>query len=178
MNNEQITRRAQGVLAEITAALLTAQVAPEAFAEFVPTGRRLVLFTRPASMVSLGEGWRLGTLFLTSDANLRTVGHLTRAAERGRVGYQSVSREERRDIAAAALRGGFAAGVAVNYDTLAIDLSELVSAAPAPDLPVGVHDGEIRVRWRPEAPLEGAPTLQQYLSERAELLIHPPLSAT
>jgi hypothetical protein len=39
---------------------------------------------------------------------------------------------------------------------------------------VGYADGEFRVRWRPGAPLQGAPTLADFLAERIELLIAPP----
>jgi hypothetical protein len=34
------------------------------------------------------------------------------------------------------------------------------------------------VRWRAGAPLESAPTLEQYLAERVGLLVDPPLGAT
>lgn len=157
--------------------LQAAGVVPEGLAEFVPERRRLLVVRRPATMRPLGEVWRLGTLLLDTDGRLLTAGRATRAAERGRAGYQSLSREERRDIAAAALRGGYAVGAPVNYDAVPIPLDTVQLERAGEDQPLGLHAGAVRVRWRQGAPLEGAPTLEQYLSERVELLIHPPLGA-
>lgn len=163
---------------ETVAALRTSGVQPEALAEFVPAGRRLLVLPRPATMRPLGEVWRLGVLLLGTDERLWAVGRATRAAERGRVGYQSESREERRDLAAAALRGRFAKGAPVNFDAAPLPLDEVSLLSLGPDAPIGYAGGEVRVRWRAGAPLEGATTLQHYLRERAELLIKPPLGAT
>lgn len=158
---------------EAAAALAAAGIEPEALAEYVAP-RRVLFVTRPATMRQLGEVWRLGVLLLGTDARLYAVGRATRAAERGRPGYQSVSREERREIAAAALRGGYEAGASVNFDARPIPLDADGVASLASDLPVGAADGELRVRWRPGAPLAGAPTLTDYLAERVGLLIDPP----
>lgn len=172
--------RAAQACAETAAALRSAGVTPEALAEYVPP-RRVLLWTRPATMQALGEVWRLGALLLGDDGQLFAAGRATRAAERGRPGYQSVSREERREIAAAALRGGYPAGTPVNFDAAAIrldpaSLSASLTATPeSPDSPVGFAEGEVRVRWRAGAPLTGAPTLASFLAERANLLIEPPL---
>jgi len=154
------------------AALRAASIATEALASFEPEGKRLLVLRRPAIMRPIGEVWRLGTLLLDTDAKLWAAGRATRAAERGRVGYQSVSREERREIAAAALRGGYPEGTPVNFDAVAMPLEASALRALDADAPIGVSDGEVRVRWRSGAPLQGAPTLAQYLSERADLLIH------
>lgn len=163
----------------------------EALAEYVAP-RRVLLWTRPATMRPLGEVWRIGPLLLGTAGELYALGHATRAAERGRPGYQSLSREERREIAAAALRGGYPAGTPVNYDAVRIPLAAEGTAAavgPAADraggaagtagppdreLPVGYADGEFRVRWRAGAPLQGAPVLADFLAERIELLLSPP----
>lgn len=155
--------------------LRDAGVAPEALAHLEPAGRRLLVFPRAPRMRRVGEVWRLGVLLLDTDARLYVAGRLTRAAERGRLGYQSLSLEERRDVAAAALRGGFPAGAAVNFDArmLSLDAPDSVSGSP-----LGYDQGAIRVRWHPSAPLQGAPTLEQYLAERVDLLIDPPLRST
>lgn len=186
---------------------------PEGLAELVPAGRRLLVFPRPATMRPLGEVWRLGVLLLDAEGRLYAAGRATRAAERGRVGYQSVSREERRELAAAALRGGYPEGAPVNFDVTPIALDDVDAAGTAgaagaghtagtrgpsgtrsladprspadpvalghdPDGPVGYADEMLRVRWRAGAPLEGAPPLAQYLRERVDLLVDPPLGAT
>lgn len=178
MDESEIAARAVRACAEAARALQQAGVVPEGLAEFVPERRVLRVFRRGAAMRPIGEAWRLGSLLLGTDGALYSAGHATRAAERGRAGYQSLSREERRDIAAAALRGGYPVGAPVNYDAVPIALDGPGLRDAGGELPLGVRDGAVRVRWRQGAPLEGAPTLEQYLSERVELLIHPPLRAS
>lgn len=148
-------------------------VAPEHLAAVV-TSRRVLIWTRPARMQSLGTVWRIGPLLLDAGGHLYAAGQATRAAERGRPSYQSESREERREIAAAALRGGFAAGDPVNFDAVPLPLTEdLLELTSDSKLPIGLADGEVRVRWRPGASLEGAQTLAAFLHDRAALLRNP-----
>ncbi|PRI11594.1 hypothetical protein [Leucobacter massiliensis] len=173
--------RAREACAAAAGRLRGAGIGTEALARYVAP-RRVLLWTKPATMEPLGEVWRVGTLLLGAEGELYALGHATRAAERGRPGYQSLSREERREIAAAALRGGYPAGTPVNYDAVRIPLGEAGTAEdrgpdPAPELPVGYAEGEFRVRWRRGAPLSGAPSLAAFLSERVDLLIHPPFAA-
>lgn len=169
--------RAARACAEAIARLQTGGTATEFLAEYVAP-RRVLLWTRPATMRPLGEVWRIGPLLLGTTGELYALGHATRAAERGRPGYQSISREERREIAAAALRGGYPSGAPVNYDAMPIPLRgfdpDPAPTGPAVKLPVGYADGEFRVRWRAGAPLEGAPALAAFLAERVELLVDPP----
>lgn len=168
--------RAHEACATAARALRDAKIPPQALAEYVAQRRVLLLFTRPATMRRVGAVWRLGGLLLATDGHLYASGRATRAAERGRPGYQSLSREERREIAAAALRGGFAAGEAVNFDAERIPLDPASNPATltSPNATVGYADGEVRVRWRAGAPLTGAPTLATFLAERSGLLIDPP----
>ncbi|MCB1274784.1 MAG: hypothetical protein KDB25_10415 [Leucobacter sp.] len=160
------------------AALTAAGVAPSGLAELVPAGRRLLVFPRPMSMRPIGEVWRLGTLLLDTYGRLYAAGSATRASERLRPNHQSVSREQRRDIAAAALRGGYPAGTPVEYAAELLPSTDAGLLALGDDAPVGVHEGELRVRWRAGAPLDGAPTIDRYLDERVALLIDPPLRST
>lgn len=162
-----------------------AGVRPEPLAELVPE-RRVMLVKRAATMRRLGEVWRLGVLLLTAPATdpataplppLFAAGRTTRSAARPYPGNQSISREERRDIAAAALRGGFSEGSSVHFDATTIPLNEEALRALGPDHPLGVHGDGLRVRWRSGASLESAPTLGAYLDERVELLVHPPEGA-
>lgn len=172
--------RAAAACERAVSELLAAQVPTEALAEYVPP-RRVMLITRAATMRPLGKVWRIGSLLLGTDASLYAVGRATRAAERGRPGYQSLSREERRELAAAALRGGYAAGEAVNYDAepilLSPDTPETLRALANATGPVGYAAGELRVRWRAGAQLDGAPTLASFLAERVTLLIDPPFAS-
>lgn len=168
---------AQRACDEAVRALREAGIPPEGLAELVPEGRRLLVLRRPATMRPIGEAWRLGTLLLGTDGRLWAAGRATRAAERGRTGYQSLSREERRDLAAAALRGGYPLGAPVNFDAEPLPLDPESLRSLGPDSPLGAEGGEVRVRWRAGASLDGAPTLQRYLAERVSLLVDPPLSA-
>jgi hypothetical protein len=125
-------------------------------------------------MNPVGAVWRLGTLLLSADGDLWAAGKVTRSAERGRVGYQSVSREERKDLAAAAFRGGYPIGAPVNFDATPLLRDGAFDPGASDGSPIGLEAGEVRVRWRVGAPLVGAPTLASYLAQRAELLINPP----
>ena len=169
--------RARAACVNAALELTAAGVSPDALAEYVPP-RRVLIATKKATMRPIGEAWRIGTILLASDGTLYALGSSTRAAERGRPGYQSLSREERRDIAAAALRGGYPEGTSVAYDAtplpLAVDSPVVTGAGDAdPQLPIGYADGEIRIRWRTGAPLAGAQPLAAFLRERVALLIDP-----
>lgn len=177
----EVTRAAEGA----ASALRGAGAPTEELAELIPA-HRVLLIPRPATMRQLGQVWRLGTLLLgASDdiaGSLFATGRTTRSQERGRPNHQSVSREERRDIAAAALRGGYPEGTQVNFDApllLGADpdptaLETLVSRADVTS-PIGVANGAVRVRWRAGAPLDGAPELSRYLAERVSLIVDPPI---
>lgn len=169
--------RAVAACLATVSALQQAGVPSEALAEYVAPGRRLGIFPKPATMRHLGHVWRLGVLLLDTDGALYGLGRATRAAERGRPGYQSVSREQRRDLAAAALRGGHPEGTAVNFDAVPLPLSATGLAGLPEGAPIGLSEDEVRVRWRAGAPLSGAQSLEHYLRERAELLINPPFGA-
>ncbi len=207
-SNAEWVERAARSCAASASALHNAGVQPEALAEFVPEGRRLRVLRRPATMRPLGRVWRLGALLLgTYETNahetsaheidaeeinaasahpmLFAAGRATRAAERGRPNFQDVSREGRRELAAAALRGGYPVGTPVNFDATPLPLEAEALLALGSDSPIGVHgdetsvhDTEIRVRWRPGSSWDDAPTLERYLEERVGLLVDPPFTST
>lgn len=181
-NLEHSLERARRACRDAAGTLREAGTQPEALAELVPEGRRFGVLRRPATMRPLGEVWRLGVLLLGAGGvpMLHAAGRATRAAERGRPNYQDLSREDRRDIAAAALRGGYPVGAPVNFDATPLPLDTGPMLALGPDAPIGVHGatGEVRVRWRPGASIDSAPALARYLEERVGLLVDPPLSST
>lgn len=178
MKHTGVEGRAAELCRDTARRLTEAGVPIEHLAEFVPARRRLWVLTLPASMRPLSEVWRLGRLLLDRKGQLYSGGRITRAAERGRLGYQSLSREERRDIAAAALRGGYEAGTAVNFDALPLPLELATLESLGSDSPLVFAGGELRVRWHIGADAEMAPTLDRYLRERSELLLNPPLGAS
>lgn len=134
-----------------------------------------MLIQRAATMRPLGEVWRIGTLLVSASPELVSpffvAGPATRAAKRLHPGNQSISREERRDIAAAALAGGYAEGRSVNYDAVPVPTDGASLKELGPEHPLGVVGTEIRVRWRAGASLDAAQTLEDYLAERTDLLI-------
>lgn len=169
-------QRAHAACVLAVSQLQAAGIVPDALAEYVPE-RGSFLWRRKATMNPLGKTWRLGTLLLATDGALYAHGRSTRAAERGRPSFQSESREERREIAAAALQGGFAVGTPVDFDAVLMmsAAGEPVDFSPTPrELPLGLAEGEVRVRWRAGASLAGAQTLAAFLAERVGLLIDPP----
>lgn len=157
--------------------------APEPLAIYRPPWRRFGFIPVAATMRPVTQVWPLGVLLLDIGAGLWVAGKTTRAAERPRPSFQAVSVEERRDLAAAALRGGFAAGTTVHFDAVPLVLDDPTGPhpahAPSTDTSaVGWYDGAYRVRWRAGATLDGAPTLIDYLGERVSLLLNPPQRST
>lgn len=161
------------MLSKTAATLQAADIAPESLAEYVPA-RRVMLIKRAATMRPLGTAWHIGTLLIGLPEPvpaLWAAGQTTRATNRLHPSNQSVSREERRDIAAAAIEGGYAQGTSVNFNATPIALDEPSLRSLGPTSPIGIVQDEIRVRWRAGAPLDTAPTLERYLAERISLLI-------
>lgn len=143
----------------------------EALARFVPA-RRVLLFTREPVMEPLGRVWRLGVLLLDRDGVLYRAGSTPRATDPGRPAYQSVSAEVRRSYRAAAFRGPFADGETVDFDAepISLDIAQLrASAGPL------VLDGDrMMVRWSASAGAGVVEEFGRYLSDRVDLLVHPP----
>jgi hypothetical protein len=169
--------RARRACRDAAAQLSSAGVDHEALAEYIPP-KRALLRMRPATMRNLGVVWRLGPLLISDSGSLLVAGKLTRSAERGRPSYHSISREERREIAATALRSGYAAGTAVNYAAVPILLDQITDTAGEATAackataasPIMFTAGEFRVRWNPNAAIQTSPTLEAFLAERVALL--------
>jgi hypothetical protein len=171
--------RGEGAIAEVRARLDdavrrldAAGARDEALAEFVPRHRRL-LVTREATLRPIGRVWRLGVLLLDRASVLRATGSIIRATAPGRPAYQSLSAESRRAYRAAAQRGHFAPGETVDFDAPVIDLQ--VDALTRSTGPLLLREGRALVRW--SAASTAAVPFESYLSERVELLLHPPEGA-
>jgi hypothetical protein len=139
----------------------------EALGEYVE--RRPILGVPRAPRIEpRGDAWHLGTLLLTAD-DVLAEGLVVRAREEARRGYSAVSQRERAELAAAAVRGGFATGVAVHIDWQVLDV-DAVDRGEASG-PLALHDGVPHIRWSAMGaliPLEG------YLDDRIALLQSPP----
>jgi len=97
-------------------------------------------------MVPVGRVWRLGEFLLTPDGRLLRTGRVVRVAGTDRRrSVVAASITEHHELALAARRGGYREGETVAFDARPVDPANA--------------DG---------------PELAAYLSDRAELLIHPP----
>lgn len=158
-------------LAGIVRQLTDSDVATEPLAEYVPARRIALVFRRDSRLIEVARVWRLGVLLIDTDARLHAAGETTRAVDPGWPQFQAHSMEVRREYRGAAVRGRFAAGSTININATPIDLSAdgLTEAGG----PVFLHDGQVRVRWSAHVADEHAIAISSYLSERAELLLHP-----
>ncbi|GAA4157760.1 hypothetical protein GCM10022286_09660 [Gryllotalpicola daejeonensis] len=142
----------------------------EALAELESARRRLGII-RPARMRPLGRVWRLGALLLDERGNLYGTGGLVRAEQPARRSIVALAVAERRELQAAAMRGGYSTGETVNFNAVPVDLGDLPRIGQSG--PVVLRQGAAFVRWSPTQP-DALIELQPYLADRAELLLHPP----
>jgi hypothetical protein len=154
--------------------LAAAGARDEALAAFVPS-RRVLLLDRPARMQPLGRVWRLGVVLLAPDGSLLATGGITRAVEPGHPGHVAASVEDRREHRAAAFRGPFPRGATVNYDAAPIRLEP--DALRSGSGPLLLRNGQVLVRWSASLGDDAAAPFAPYLTERVELLLHPPQGA-
>ncbi|THG34476.1 hypothetical protein E6C70_09445 [Glaciibacter flavus] len=163
--------RARQAVTDAVARLSDAGARDEALARYVGD-RRTLGIRRAPRMESIGRVWRLGTLLVARDGSVFATGALTRALPPGRPAFQSLSAEERRDYRAAAHRGRFVEGEAVNFDATPIPLDETLANASGP---IVLRDDEPMVRW--SAASDALVPLADYLRDRVDLLVHPPQGA-
>ena len=159
---------------DAVAALTDAGARQEALAEYVPTRRTLGIRREPA-LRRTGSVWRLGVFLLDDAGTLYATGTLVRATPPGRPQYQSQSAEHRRVLRAAAQRGHFREGETVNFDAQPIPLGP--NALRVSTGPLFLRDGRALVRWSAAADDAHARDFDGYLSERVDLLAHPPEGA-
>ena len=173
-SDEDAIARIHAAIADAAAALTAADARREALAELIPARRSFLIHREPV-LRRIGAVWRLGVFLLEPDGALRATGTLIRATPPGRPQNLSRSVEDRRSLRAAARRGGFRDGETVNFDSPRIPLdAALLHDA---DGPLFLRDGEALVRWSPAAGDAGARPFAGYLSERVDLLAHPPEGA-
>jgi hypothetical protein len=125
--------------------------------------------------------WRLGVLLLDAEGRLRATGRVIRAEHAVRKSVTAESVAEQRAYRAAAVKGGIPDGATVVFDAAPIELDGDALGAGATSGPVVlvVDDGgaaRLAVRWNPA--IDGAlMPFDAYLSERVDLLAHPPQGA-
>lgn len=154
--------------------LVSAGIKTEAVGEYEGPKRRF-LIKRPARIVSVTRAWRLGVLLIDESGELRVAGSTLRAHEPPPIlGYASLSARQRDELRHAAIRGGFAEGEIVHYGTHVID----GNFGRGDSGPISLLDGVPVVKWHPNATLNSAIPLEQYLHERVKLLTDPPQGAS
>lgn len=173
--DDRVVVRIRTLLRRTADALAAGGARNEAHAVYAPP-RRVLVVERNAVMRPLGRVWRLGVFLLDADATLFATGSIVRAVEPGHPGHVAISTEDRREHRAAAFRGPFVRGEAVNYDAMPIELTpEALREASGP---LFLRDHRALVRWT-TAPSGDATAieLEPYLAERVDLLLHPPEGA-
>ena len=116
-----------------------------------------------------------GTLVVpgsTTDGALLATGRVVRAQREVRKSVTANSVAVERAFKAAAVRGGYHEDETVNFGAVPVDLEELAAHGASGPLVVG-DDGVLRVRWSP-TDLGALADLAGYLTERVDLLAHPP----
>ena len=147
-----------------------AEAPREALGELVE--RRFLGMPRAPRIVRCGSAWHLGVLLLTESDVLAT-GEIVRAREPAPRGFTAESQRRRAELQAAAHRGGFAEGETVHIGWEVLDLDAARRGAASGLL--ALRGGVASVRWSTAA---GYVPLESYLTERIELLRHPPGGAT
>ncbi|MCU1508466.1 MAG: hypothetical protein JWQ12_731 [Glaciihabitans sp.] len=154
------------LLSRTVAQLDAAGAKDEALATFVPS-RGIGPIRTPDALRPAGRAWRLGVLLLDRHGNLFSVGEVTRAVEPGRAATnRSAEGERRRAIRRIAARGRFAPGEVINFDYRLIE--------PGRDAVVSIDDDGRPVLHWDVGGREATQPLDEYLADRAELLILGP----
>jgi len=161
----------RAALLDAVSVLRSSEARQEALAEYVPARRTLLIHREPV-LRRIGSVWRLGVFLLDATGGLHATGTLVRATPPGRPQYQSRSAEDRRSLRAAAQRGRFRDGETVDFDAPLIDLD--ASSLRTSTGPLFLQDGRALVRWSAAAADADARDFAGYLSERVDLLAHPP----
>lgn len=170
-DNDPVVTGIRSLLAHTASELRAADARNEALATFQPS-RRVLFIKRAPVMIPNGRVWRLGVFLLDAEARLYATGSTTRALEPGRPGFQSLSAETRRMYRAAAYRGPFVRGEAVNFDAHPVLL--VASVLRTSTGPLFVRDSRALVRWTAAVRDNEAVELETYLADRVGLLVNPP----
>lgn len=174
-DDESVERGVREAFVAAARQLATGEARDEALAVFEPA-RRVLLIERRARLRPLGRVWRLGVLLLQADGTVHATGRVTRSAPPGHGAYIASSIEARREVRAAAYRGPFEPGEVINLDASSIDLDP--AALRVAEGPLFLVGDRPLVRWSVSAGDDAARDLAPYLTERVDLLLHPPQGAT
>lgn len=121
-----------------------------------------------AKLRVVGEVWRVGALCLDADGGVWATGEVLVVTAPTHPNFRSESALARNELRGLLLRAGVREGSTAVVDPRVLDLD-------APEPPLAATDEGLGVLWTPGG---AAVPLAAYLTERVELLIHPPPGAT
>ena len=165
----------RGVLRWVHEQLVTLAPPSEQLAELI-VPNKLLGIRRSGRLKRRGEAWRLGIFLMDADGDLFRAGETVRAESLPHTDHNSAYKAERREIAYAAFRAGYSAGTVVNFGVSRINIDAESFASGTS--PLFVRDRNIFVRWRSGAPDVQAVVLKDYVTERLDLLLNPPVGST
>ena len=166
---------ARAVISSTRAQLVTLSPPSEQLAELV-VPNKLFGFQRTGRLRRRGEVWHLGIFLMDANGDLFRAGETVRAENLPHTEHNSAYKAERREIAYAAFRAGYAAGTVVNFGAsrIGIDVESFASG----NGPLFARGRNTFVRWRSGAPDAEAVLLKDYVAERLDLLLNPPAGTT
>jgi hypothetical protein len=166
---------ARAVLGWARTQLVTLSPPSEQLAELIVPNRFLGI-RRSGRLRRRGEVWRLGIFLMDANGNLFRAGETVRAENLPHTDHNSAYKAERREIAYLAFRAGYSPGTVVNFRAARIDVD--VDSLSNPTSPLFVRGRGVAVRWRIGAPDVEAVLLNDYVAERLDLLLNPPVGST
>ena len=165
----------RAVLRWVHAQLIKLAPPSEQLAELI-VPNKLLGIRRSGRLKRRGEVWRLGIFLMDANGDLFRAGETVRAESLPHTDHNSAYKAERREIAYAAFRAGYSAGTVVNFGASRINIDAESFASGTS--PLFVRDRNIFVRWRSGAPDAQAVVLKDYVTERLDLLLNPPVGST
>ena len=166
---------AQDVLRWVLTQLVTLSPPSEQLAELI-VPKTLFGIQRSGRLRQRGEVWRLGIFLADANGSLFRAGETVRAENSPHIEHNSPYKAERRQIAYAAFRAGYSTGTVVNFGASRINMD--VESLAGGTGPLFIRGRDVAVRWRNGAPDSEAVLFKDYVFERLELLLNPPLGAT
>jgi hypothetical protein len=162
---------ARAVLATVHAQLVTHSPPSEQLAELIVPNAFLGI-KRSGRLKRAGEVWHLGIFLMDASGTLFRAGETVRAEDIPHTEHNSAYKAERREIAYAAFKAGYAPGAVVNFGATRIDLDSASRSDTTG--PMFVRGPDVFVRWRSGAADAEAVLFKDYLAERLDLLLNPP----
>jgi hypothetical protein len=166
---------ARAVLGWARTQLVTLSPPSEQLAELIVPNKFLGI-RRSGRLRRRGEAWRLGIFLMDANGNLFRAGETVRAENLPHTDHNLAYKAERREIAYLAFRAGYSPGTVVNFRAARIDVD--VESFASGTGPLFVRGRDVAVRWRIGAPDVEAVLLNDYVAERLDLLLNPPVGST